>query len=103
MKRPGYFKLWPVLMILLLVASVVLARGTAPVVAQSGGGFDLTWNTIDGGGATFNTGGSYSLSGSIGQPDAGGLSGGSYTLTGGFWRGASVNYRIYLPLVTKGI
>src|SRR5207249_7170371 len=35
-----------------------------------------------------STGGVYSLSGTIGQPDAGGLSqttGGSYTLAGGFW------------------
>jgi hypothetical protein len=27
----------------------------------------------------------YSLSGTIGQPDAGQMSGGNYTLTGGFW------------------
>jgi hypothetical protein len=101
MKYHGYFRLRPVLIVVLLVASVVLARGTAPVVAQNGGGYDLTWNTIDGGGVTFSTGGSYSLGGSIGQPDAGVLSGGLYTLNGGFWRGAAVNYKIYLPLVVK--
>lgn len=68
--------------------------------AQSG--YDLSWYTIDGGGATFSTDGSYSLGGSIGQPDAGSMSGGSYTLNGGFWGGASIaNYTVYLPLVRK--
>jgi hypothetical protein len=44
---------------------------------------------------------SYSLGGSIGQPDAGSMGGGSYQLNGGFWGGASINYNIYLPLVLK--
>ena len=55
-----------------------------------------------GGGATFSTGGSYSVGGSIGQPDAGSLSGGLYHLNGGFWGGTITNYNIYLPLVLKG-
>ena len=78
---------------LLLVASVALA--------QSGGGYDLTWSTIDGGGATWSEGGGYSLGGTIGQPDAGVLSGGGYTLAGGFWGGAVARYGIYLPLVLR--
>src|SRR6185436_16695827 len=45
--------------------------------------------TIDGGGQTFSTGGSFSLGGTIGQPDAGSpsapLTGGSFELVGGFW------------------
>src|SRR4026207_502216 len=53
-------------------------------IAQSGGPYTLNWFTIDGGGGT-STGGVYSLSGTIGQPDAGRLSGGAYTLEGGFW------------------
>ncbi|GBC92487.1 hypothetical protein HRbin15_00957 [bacterium HR15] len=54
--------------------------------AQSGGGYDLTWWTIDGGGITFATGGSFNLGGTIGQPDASNtLTGGAFTLTGGFW------------------
>ncbi len=63
--------------------------------------YSIDWYTIDGGGATFSIGGSYSLGGSIGQPDAGSLSGGSYQLNGGFWGGASINYNIYLPLALK--
>src|SRR5512138_1673268 len=46
--------------------------------------YTIDWSTIDGGGGT-STGGVYSVTGTIGQPDAGTLSGGSYTLSGGFW------------------
>ena len=54
-----------------------------PAAAQP---YDLSWYTVDGGGATFSTGGTYSLGATIGQPDASGaLTGGSYALVGGFW------------------
>ena len=46
--------------------------------------YSIDWHTIDGGGGT-STGGVYSVSGTIGQPDAGTMSGGNYTLQGGFW------------------
>ena len=58
--------------------------------AQTGGGYDLSWFAIDGGGGT-STGGVYSVSGTIGQPDASGpMTGGNYSLTGGFWSLISV-------------
>lgn len=45
----------------------------------------ISWYTIDGGGGT-SSGGVYSVSGTIGQPDAGGpMTGGSFSLYGGFW------------------
>ena len=50
-------------------------------LAQS---YSIDWFTIDGGGGT-STGGVYSVSGTIGQPDAGVMSGGQYSLVGGFW------------------
>ncbi|MFM2296132.1 MAG: hypothetical protein RLZZ350_2545 [Verrucomicrobiota bacterium] len=46
--------------------------------------YSIDWSTIDGGGGT-STGGVYSVSGTIGQPDAGKMSGGNYTVDGGFW------------------
>ena len=46
--------------------------------------FSIDWSTIDGGGGT-STGGVYTVSGTIGQPDAGAMSGGPFTLVGGFW------------------
>ncbi len=53
--------------------------------AQTGGPYDLSWHNIGPGGSTSD--GSYDLLGSIGQPDAATMSGGSYTLTGGFLPG----------------
>ena len=49
-----------------------------------GQSYSVDWHTIDGGGGT-STGGIYFVSGTIGQPDAGMMSGGNYTLRGGFW------------------
>ncbi len=81
----------------LLALAVLLLLSTA-ALAQIGGGYDLTWSTVDGGGGT-SSGGAYTLHGTAGQPDAGALSGGSYSLDGGFWQGAI--YRVYLPLVLR--
>jgi hypothetical protein len=47
--------------------------------------YSIDWHTIDGGGGT-STGGVYSVTGTIGQPDAGAaMVGGQYSLIGGFW------------------
>jgi hypothetical protein len=83
------------------LAVCLLMLAASPALAQSGGGYDLTWSTVDGGGGTFSTGGGYSLGGTVGQPDAGLLLGGVYTLAGGFWPGGAARYRIYLPLVMR--
>ncbi len=47
--------------------------------------YAIDWHTVDGGGEMFSTGGTYELGGTIGQPDAGAMTGGDYSLTGGFW------------------
>ena len=64
-----------------LMILTTFAATTTALQAQS---FGLDWFTLDGGGGT-STGGGYSLSGTIGQPDAGAMSGGQFTLEGGFW------------------
>jgi len=65
----------------LLLFTTGLALATR-ALAQS---YSIDWFTIDGGGGT-STGGVFALSGTIGQPDAGGpMSGGNFSLTGGFW------------------
>jgi hypothetical protein len=47
--------------------------------------YSIDWYKIAGGGGT-STGGTYQVSGTIGQQDAGGpMTGGNYSLTGGFW------------------
>ena len=55
-----------------------------PAIAARAQSYDISWYKIAGGGGT-STNGSYSLSGTIGQVDAGTMSGGGYTLAGGFW------------------
>ena len=87
--------------LVILVVAVALLLPSVVALAQSGGGYDLTWNTVDAGGYTFSTSGDYSLGGTIGQPDAGVLTGGDYTLGGGFWGGGAIGHRIYLPLVLR--
>ena len=47
--------------------------------------YELARSTIDAGGAMNSTGGDFELSGTIGQPDARVLTGGEFTLAGGFW------------------
>ena len=50
-----------------------------------GQSYSIDWYKIAGGGGT-STGGVYAVSGTIGQPDASGaMTGGNYSLTGGFW------------------
>ena len=47
--------------------------------------YSVDWYKVAGGGGT-STGGTYAVSGTIGQPDASGaMSGGNYSVTGGFW------------------
>lgn len=62
-----------------VTAACLIFVGTAS--AQN---YSLDWFSIDGGGGT-STGGPYGLDGTIGQPDAGFMSGGAYSLAGGFW------------------
>ena len=69
---------WPALVILgHLLGSLTVAT------AQN---YWIDWYTMDGGGGT-SAGGPYSLSGAIGQLDANQqpMTGGNFSLTGGFW------------------
>src|SRR5262245_43543701 len=70
-------------------ASFLLALSTVPWALAGTPGLDLSWNTVDGGGRTFSTGGGFELGATIGQPDAGApMTGGNFVLAGGFWPGA---------------
>ncbi|HAO80151.1 MAG TPA: hypothetical protein DCQ92_14505 [Verrucomicrobia subdivision 3 bacterium] len=61
--------------------------------------YSIDWFTIAGGGTS--TGATYQVSGTIGQPDAGPtLSGGNYTIDGGFWAFAAVVQTPGAPLLT---
>ena len=70
--------------VLLLILVLAVSMASSDAVAPVGDDYDLTWHTIDGGSGT-STDGSLELSGTIGQPDAGVLTGADYELAGGFW------------------
>jgi hypothetical protein len=93
---------WKVCLLLTsaLIAILTMTSSVRTAQAQSGGGYDLTWNVIAGGGDTNSAGGPYSLSGTIGQAEAGTLSGGSYSLSGGFWVNVLSNH-LNLPLIIR--
>jgi hypothetical protein len=63
---------------------IILSLLTVTFAFQALGQYSVDWSTIDGGGGT-STGGVYTVTGTIGQPDAAQMSGGNYTLQGGFW------------------
>lgn len=74
--------------ILSVLTALLLTTGL--VLAQTGHDYRLTWSSLDGGGATFSSDGQYSLGGTIGQPDAGMLTRGKYSLVSGFWGAAGL-------------
>lgn len=89
-----------IVMLLFLVVMLTIG-GAAYAFAND---FNVVWWTVDGGGGT-SRGGDYEISGTIGQPDVSELmSGGDYTVVGGFWDGAlappSLNL-VYFPLVVR--
>ena len=86
-----------------ILVAVLLLLITLPVLAQSGGEYDLSWSTTDGGGGS-SSGGIFDLTGTAGQPDAGAMSGGEFTLAGGFWGGemtGPTSFELFLPLIKK--
>ena len=75
-----------VLLLLMLTVSYAAGAGDPPA-------FEIPWHTVDGGGGT-SEGGQFSVAGTIGQHDAGVMSGGEFELSGGFWAASTV---IQLP------
>jgi hypothetical protein len=65
-----------------ILSLAALLVGSQALLGQN---FTLNWYKVVGGGGA-STGGTYQVSGTIGQPDASGaMSGGQYSVTGGFW------------------
>lgn len=88
---------------IILFYLVVQISDTSTSAAQTGGSFHLTSWTIDGGGGQ-QQGGAYGVRSTIGQLDAGTISGGTYQIAGGF--GISnvsippAEYRVFLPYIS---
>ncbi len=80
-----------------IIAVCFAASFASLALAQTGGPYVLEWSTIDGGGGT-SSGGTYTVMGTIGQPDAAYSEGGQYELLGGFWPGeplCKVDFRLF--------
>jgi hypothetical protein len=76
-------------------AGLCLLAAAAPAFGQ----YEIRWYTIDAGGGA-STGAVYSITGTIGQPDAGVMHGAGYGLTGGFWSQISVLQTPGAPTLT---
>src|SRR5258708_2774346 len=62
--------------------------------------YSIDWHKIAGGGGT-SSNGQFAVTGAIGQPDASGaMSGGNYSVTGGFWSLISVVQTAGSPTLT---
>jgi hypothetical protein len=70
------------------------------VGARAGASLAIDWYRVAGGGGV-SSGGAYVLDSTIGQHEAGQLSGGEYVLVGGFQAGAITRYDTYLPLTGR--
>ena len=79
-----------------LLVLVVVAIRLTPLFAQN---YAINWHTVGGGGGT-SSGGIYSLSGTIGQPEAGVLTGAQFELVGGFWSVLSCVQSAVFPVLT---
>jgi hypothetical protein len=68
-----------------LMKKICFAIGMLLALSGAAQSFSIDWFKVSGGGGV-STGGVYTVSGTIGQHDAGSvLTGGGFSLTGGFW------------------
>ena len=91
------------LVILVVIGSATILRTTI-VHAAPHATYEWVRSSVSPGGS--GSAGIYDLSSSIGQPAAGEVSAGIYTLGSGFWGGGVIvpvqnNYDLFLPLVLR--
>ena len=89
------------LLTMVLVVAALTSFGYQ-AFAQGSAGFEIPWYTFDGGGGQ-SQGARFTVSGTIGQPDAGYASDGAYAAHGGFWSwlGSLVLEELHLPMILK--
>ncbi len=92
--KPNHFR--SVLLAALLGMSIVLlGLNRSTMQAIEGGQYVLEWQAVGFGGGE-SIGGDYALSSTVGQASADELTGGTYSLGGGFWGGGA---RVVVPVV----
>ena len=85
-------KTWRLALAICLLASAFYLRAW-------GQDYTNKWSTVNGGGQT-STNGMYTITGTVGQPDAGVMRRGEYTVNGGFWGMIAVVQTPGAPLLT---
>ncbi len=88
--------------LVIVVVGFVVMTSTAQAAPQATYTLVQSYIGPSGGGSA----GIYAVSSSIGQPGAGEVSAGNYTLGGGFWGGGIIvpvqsNFGVFLPLMLK--
>lgn len=83
---------------ILFILLIVLVAAASLTLAQANP-ISLSWWTADGGGGV-SRGGQYTLSATTGQPDAGEMGNGRYTLLSGYWDGPG-RHDVNLPVVIR--
>ncbi len=93
---------WSAKVVALTAVGLLMLLLALPVLAQVSSNYDLSWHVIAGGGGKASSAG-HTLMGTIGQPVTGRMISTGHALCSGFWcSGGAVQYRIYLPLVSRG-
>jgi len=96
-------KIQRTIQLLLLVILLILLAAT-PAFAQSGGGYDLSWSSLEGGSAQSSNGGGFSLAGNISKLEPYPSSNEGFQLVSGFRPSGGVlqvGYSIFLPLILR--
>jgi hypothetical protein len=74
--------------------SLLASAGIAVTAGAAHAQFTIDWYTIDSGSGA-PAGGPFSISGTVGQPDAAIVAGGPFQVTGGFWVGGAAAQTCY--------
>lgn len=91
-------KNWIFPLLVVVVTLLMLSVANAAPMA-----YEMSNWTVDSGGGV-SQGGSFTLTGTTGQADAGAMKGGEYILAGGFWRGEEVkaeSFEVNLPVIVR--
>ena len=89
------------ILLAILVLLIALAQSNTIISAQSGGPYARPSNRSGGGRKMSPSGGTYTLSRTIGQSEARMVSWGPYALNGGFWGLFESLSKLFLPLLRR--
>lgn len=82
------------------LAVALTLLGAAPAARSQGEqAYTLLWGVVGGGGISASADSTHLLNGTVGQFDAGQMSGGEYAVSGGVWHRDAPTFSYYFPLI----